>query len=119
MTEILIRRFDGPDERRTFEHGTFDLVNIAGTTIGRAGYAPGWRWSTHVGAATGEAFCQVEHLGFVMSGRAAVQMADGTETVLEPGDLFHIAPGHDSWVVGDEPHVSLHLSGASDYAARD
>jgi quercetin dioxygenase-like cupin family protein len=117
MTEVEIRRFDQPDERRTFEHGTFDLVNIAGTTIGRASYEPGWVWSKHIGAATGAALCDVEHLGLVVSGRAGVKMADGAETVLEPGDLFHIGPGHDSWVVGDEPYVSLHLLGASEYAA--
>ncbi len=119
MHGIEIRRFDGPDEQREFDHGTFDLVKIAGTTIGRASYEPGWVWSEHIGSATGESQCQVEHLGFVVSGRAAVKMADGTETVLEPGDLFHIGPGHDSWVVGDEPYVSLHLLGAGEYAASD
>lgn len=119
MVWTLIRRFDEADERRAFEHGTFDLVQIAGTTIGRASYEPGWVWSKHIGAATGEASCRIEHLGYVVSGRAAVRMADGTETELEPGDLFHIGPGHDSWVVGDEPYVSLHLLGANEYATSD
>lgn len=118
MKGILIRRFDEADETRTFEHGTFGLITIAGSTLGRASYEPGWVWSEHVGAATGEALCRVEHLGLVVSGRAAVKMADGTEAVLTPGDLFHIGPGHDSWVVGDEPYVSLHLLGAGDYAKR-
>ncbi len=27
-----------------------------------------------------------------------------------------IGPGHDSWVVGDEPYVSLHFMGADSYA---
>jgi mannose-6-phosphate isomerase-like protein (cupin superfamily) len=53
----------------------------------------------------------------VVSGRAAVLMDDGTEVVMEPGDLFYVPPGHDSWVVGDEPYVSLHFMGAGDYAA--
>lgn len=44
-------------------------------------------------------------------------MNDGREFEMEPGDLFAIPPGHDSWVVGDEPYVSLHFLGASDYAA--
>ncbi len=118
MEGITIRRFDEADETRTFEHGRFDLVEIAGTTLGRASYEPGWVWSQHVGAATGEELCQVEHLGLVLSGQTGVKMADGTETVLTPGDLFHIGPGHDSWVVGDEPYVSLHLLGASEYAKR-
>ena len=75
-------------------------------------------WSEHVGKATGESHCQVEHVGLVVSGRCAVKMTDGTEHDLTPGDLFHVAPGHDSWVIGDEPYVSLHFLGATDYAKR-
>ena len=59
----------------------------------------------------------MEHLGLVVSGRALCSMDDGRELVMEPGDVFAIPPGHDSWVVGDEPYVSLHFLGASDYAA--
>ena len=117
--DVVIKRFEDPDELRTFEHGTFAVAELAGVTIGRAEYAPGWVWSEHVGAATGEAFCEVEHVGLVVSGRAAVKMRDGTEHVLTPGDLFAVAPGHDSWVVGDEPYVSLHFLGAQTYAAKD
>ena len=116
MTGIEIRRFEQADETRTFERGSFELVTIGGVTSGRASYEPGWIWSEHVGKAVGEALCQVEHVGLVVSGRAAVKMVDGTEGMLTPGDLFSIGPGHDSWVVGDEPYVSLHLIGASGYA---
>jgi hypothetical protein len=115
--ELEIRRFDQPTETRTFEKGTFELLAIGGTSIGRASYEPGWKWSEHVGLLVGADLCDVEHVGMVLSGRAAVLMADGTELVMEPGDVFAIPPGHDSWVVGDEPYVSLHLLGASDYAA--
>jgi hypothetical protein len=116
VTGIEIRRFEQADETRTFERGSFELVTISGVTIGRASYEPGWIWSEHVGKPVGEALCQVEHVGLVVSGRAAVKMVDGTEGMLTPGDLFSIGPGHDSWVVGDEPYVSLHLIGASGYA---
>ena len=116
MAGIEIRRFEQPDERHAFGNGSFDLVTIGGVTIGRASYKPGWVWSEHVGKPAGEELCQVEHVGLVVSGRAAVKMADGTEGELTPGDLFSIGPGHDSWVIGDEPYVSLHLLGASDYA---
>ena len=115
MSEIEIRRFEKADETRTFEHGSFELVTIGGVTIGRASYEPGWIWSEHVGRPAGERLCQIEHVGLVVSGRAAVKMADGTEGLLTSGDLFAIAPGHDSWVVGDQPYVSLHLLGASGY----
>lgn len=116
MAGIEIRRFEQADDSRTFEHGSFDEVTLGGVTIGRASYEPGWIWSEHVGKPTGEKLCQVEHLGFVVSGRTGVRMADGTEAELTPGDLFAIGPGHDSWVIGDEPYVSLHLLGASEYA---
>ena len=86
-------------------------------TIGRATYEPGWRWSEHVGPATGERSCQVEHVGLVLGGQAVARMDDGTERVMRPGDFFHVPPGHDSWVVGDEPYVSLHIMGGEDYAA--
>ena len=114
--DVEIRRFEQADETRTFEHGTFELISLGGVMVGRASYEPGWMWSTHVGAASGEPFCEVEHVGLVISGRAAVKMRDGTEHELTPGDLFFVAPGHDSWVIGDEPYVSLHLLGAVDYA---
>ena len=118
MAEVDIKRFDAADEARRFEHGTFELVTIGGVTVGRARYEPGWVWSKHVGKATGESLCQVEHVGLVGPGRCAVKMTDGTDYELTSGDLFHVAAGHDSWVIGDEPYVSLHFLGATDYAKR-
>jgi quercetin dioxygenase-like cupin family protein len=117
--ELAIKRFDEPDERREFPLGSFDLVALGGMTVGRASYDPGWKWSDHVGAATGATSCEVEHVGIVVSGRAAVRMDDGTQLVMEPGDVFAIPAGHDSWVVGDEPYVSLHLQGAATYAVSE
>jgi mannose-6-phosphate isomerase-like protein (cupin superfamily) len=116
MDRLEIKRFEEAEEVRRFEHGVFELVQIGGMTVGRASYEPGWKWSEHVGE-TPEDRCQVEHVGLVVSGRAVALMDDGTEVVMEPGDLFAIPPGHDSWVVGDEPYVSLHLLGAEDYAS--
>jgi Cupin domain len=114
--DLTLLNLDAPSETRTFEKGRFDVYQVGPMTLGRATYDPGWCWSKHVGAATGESLCQVEHVGYVMSGRAAVKMADGSERVMEPGDFFYVPPGHDSWVVGDEPYVSLHIMGSEDYA---
>ena len=113
---IETKRFDTPDEAREFLKGTFEVVKLGGITIGRAAYEPGWKWSEHVGRRTGERYCEVEHVGLVLAGRAAVQMKDGEVRVLERGDLFWVRPGHDSWVVGDEPYVSIHFLGAETYA---
>ena len=114
--DFLIRRFEQPDELREFEKGKFEVVKIGSMTIGRASYEPGWKWSMHVGAVTGAVFCEVEHIGLVVSGRAACQMKDGRHYEMQPGDLFYIGPGHDSWVVGDQTYVSLHFLGADHYA---
>ena len=108
-------KFEEPDEIRSFEKGKFELIRIRGITIGRATYQPGWKWSAHVGSSLGVKSCSVEHVGIVVSGRATAAMDDGRVIVMKPGDIFYIPPGHDSWVVGDEPYVSLHLMGANEY----
>ena len=117
--EVILKRFDRPDEIRQFPLGRFELLHIGGMTIGRATYQPGWKWSEHVGAALGATSCMVEHVGMVVSGRAVAAMDDGKIIEMRAGEIFHIPPGHDSWVVGDEPYVSLHFMGAEDYAAHD
>ena len=117
--EVVLKRFDRPDEVREFERGKFELVHLGGMTIGRATYQPGWKWSEHVGASTGAKSCHVEHVGMVVAGCAAAAMDDGRIVEMRAGDIFYIPPGHDSWVVGDEPYVSLHFMGAEDYAAHD
>jgi quercetin dioxygenase-like cupin family protein len=114
--DLSLVNFDDPVEVRTFEKGRFEVYAVGPMTLGRATYEPGWRWSEHVGPATGESSCQVEHVGLVLGGRAAVKMDDGTEKVMGPGDFFYVPPGHDSWVVGDEPYVSLHIMGSEEYA---
>jgi quercetin dioxygenase-like cupin family protein len=114
--DVILKRFESPDESRIFEKGRFELVNVGGMTIGRASYEPGWKWSTHVGAGLGKKSCDVEHVGIVVAGKAVAAMDDGRVVEMKAGDVFYIAPGHDSWVVGDEPYVSLHLLGAEKYA---
>lgn len=116
MLEVILKRFEQPDEVRNFEKGRFEVVHIGGMTIGRATYSPGWKWSEHVGPSVGKKSCDVEHVGMVLSGRATAAMDDGRVIEMKAGDIFYIASGHDSWVVGDEPYVSLHLMGASAYA---
>jgi quercetin dioxygenase-like cupin family protein len=117
--DVILKRFEAPDEVREFELGRFELVDMGRMTIGRATYQPGWKWSVHVGAPLGQQTCVVEHVGMVVSGRAAAGMDDGRVIEMRVGDLFYIPPGHDSWVVGDEPYVSLHFMGADHYAAAD
>jgi hypothetical protein len=72
MDLTLVNR-DSPAEVRTFEKGRFELYRVGPMTLGRATYEPGWRWSEHVGAATGETLCDVEHVGLVISGQAVAE----------------------------------------------
>jgi quercetin dioxygenase-like cupin family protein len=116
MYDVILKQFEKPDEVRVFEKGRFELLHIGGTTIGRATYEPGWKWSTHVGPLVGAKSCEVAHVGLVIAGRATAAMNDGKVVEMKAGDAFYIPPGHDSWVVGDEPYVSLHLMGATEYA---
>jgi len=113
----ILKRFETPDETRHFEKGRLELVHIGGRTLGRATYEPGWKWSVHVGAALGRSRCETEHLGIVLSGHATAAFDDGRVYDLTAGTVFYIPPEpHDSWVVGDERYVSLHLLGAGSYA---
>ena len=118
VPEVTLKRFESPDEVRVFEKGRLEIVRLGSMVLGRARYEPGWKWSTHVGPASGALRCTVEHVGLVVSGTATVAFADGRVIELTEGTLFHVpAEPHDSWVVGDRPYVSLHLMGAQDYAA--
>jgi hypothetical protein len=117
MLDVILKRFDAADEIRHFPRGRFELVRIGGLTIGRATYDPGWRWSVDVGPSVGARRCHVEHVGLVLHGRARAAFDDGRVWELTPGTLFHIPPvPHDSWVLGEEPYVSLHSLGAAHYA---
>ncbi|HZU39576.1 MAG TPA: cupin domain-containing protein [Solirubrobacteraceae bacterium] len=117
MGNLQVKSLDAADEKRTIaDQGRIDFVHLDGVTIGRATFAPGWRWSEHVKPLAGTELCQATHTGYVVSGRQAVRMADGTEVELGPGDAYVVGPGHDAWVVGDEPYVSVDFTTSAEYA---
>ena len=114
---MLLKRFENPDEVREMTLGRFEIVRLGGMTLGRATYQPGWRWSQHVGRALQQEHCHVEHVGLVLCGAATAAFVDGRVVEMRAGDLFYIPPvPHDSWVLGTEPYVSLHLLQADHYA---
>jgi len=114
---VILKHFESPDNVSIFPKGKFETVTLGGMTIGRATYDPGWKWSEDVGPGIGEKFCTVEHIGMVVSGVATAAFKSGEVTELRPGQLFYISSEpHDSWVIGDEPYVSLHFLGANKYA---
>lgn len=119
MNATEVRNMDTPDEVRPFvDKGHVQVVTIGGTTVGRAVYEPGWRWSEHVKPLAGTDSCEQSHLGYVISGRMRVALNDGSEADIGPGDVFAVPPGHDAWTVGEHPCVLVDFAGMAQYAKR-
>lgn len=118
MTSAEHKNLGSPDETRTFDNGKVELVKIAGGTVGRQVFQPGWRWSKNVKPVAKTERCQAAHFQYTISGRLHVAMEDGTEFEIGPGEVASIPPGHDAWVVGNEPMVAVDWSGLENYAKR-
>ena len=119
MAEVEVKNFDSPDETRPFEgKGKAEVVRVAGRTVGRGTFEPGWKWSENVKPIAGTDSCEVSHLGYCVSGRMRVRMDDGSEGEVGPGDVVAIHPGHDAEIVGDEPCVFVDFGEFGDYAKR-
>jgi hypothetical protein len=116
MAGVENRDFSTPDETRTPAKTKVEIVNLARGQIGRYTFQPGWRWSQCIKPVAGTDSCQVDHIGHVVSGRIHVVHQDGSEADVRAGEVYRIAPGHDAWVVGDEPFVTIEFQGAAAYA---
>ncbi len=112
------RRFTEPSDVRTIPRGRIEVVELDDTVVGQMIYEPGWRWSVDMKPVAGTEWCQYHHLGITVSGRARALMPDGTELEVGPGDVFEIPPGHDAWVVGDEPWVSVDFEAMRTYGKK-
>ena len=113
MAGIRTLDFDSPDETRTPEKTQVDVVRMGATTVGRFAFEPGWRWSECIKPVAGTDSCQMRHVGVAVSGHLMVHHDDGTEVELSPGEAYIIEPGHDAWVVGDEPFVGFEFESRS------
>ena len=111
MASLESKTFETPDERRTPPRAELAIVKFGDNTVTRVTYYPGFRWTTDVKPVAGTNLCQVTHFAYCLSGHLIVQMADGTQRQIGPGDIGIIPAGHDAWVVGDEPCVSLDFGG--------
>ncbi|MGI8928829.1 MAG: adenylate/guanylate cyclase domain-containing protein [Candidatus Limnocylindrales bacterium] len=115
MARLQRRRFSESDDVRVIPHGRIDVVQLDDRVVGRMTYEPGWRWSIDVKPIAGTQACHFHHVGVTMSGRLRVEMQDGMEMELGPGEVFEIPPGHDAWVVGDEPWISVDFEAMRGY----
>lgn len=110
------KNFSEPDSRDEITLGLVEIVRLGPLTVGRETLYPGWRWSTHTKPIVGTERCEFHHVGIGISGRWICEDRDGLQTEILPGDVYDIAPGHDSWVVGDEPAVSIDFQGVAGWA---
>lgn len=118
MAGIARARFENATDIRPFREGMgqMSMLDVEGSAVGRAVFEPGWQWSKHVQPIAGTDSCQAPHAGYILSGRLAVRMDDGSEETFGPGDVMVCSPGHDAWTVGPEACVVLDWAGYSSYA---
>ena len=115
MPRLQSRPFATPDEVRTFPHGSADVLKLDEAVVGRAVYDPGWRWTTAMPPIAGTPTCELHHLGYSISGVMHVVTDNGQELDILPDSIYEIPSGHDAWVVGDEPWVTLEWTSARQF----
>jgi quercetin dioxygenase-like cupin family protein len=116
MRPLEKKSLNSPDETRTFPKGKVETATVGGVTFGRYTFDPGWKWSEHVKPIAKTKSCQAPHTLYQISGHMRVRMDDGAEIEFGPGDVGVIGPGHDGWVVGNEPAVGIDITGMVHYA---
>jgi len=116
VSKLQAKSHNAADEVRTPSKTRVEVVHLEGVTIGRFHFEPGWRWSECVKPVVGTDQCQLSHVGYAVSGSIVVRMQDGAEQTINAGDSYTIPPGHDAWVVGDEPFVGIEVMSADAYA---
>jgi hypothetical protein len=116
MEMLSSKSFDSPDETRTPDKTKVEVVRLGDTTAARVTFQPGWKWSDCIKPVVGTDSCQARHVGALISGTLHVRHNDGTEAEFGAGSAYVIEPGHDAWVVGDEPAVGYEFESAETYA---
>ena len=113
-----VKSFNNPDEVRTPPKTKIEVVKVGDSTVMRATFEPGWKWSECIKPIAGTNSCQAPHVNYVISGRMKVVMDDGTEMEMGAGDAADIPPGHDAWVIGNEPCVAIDFAAGKVYAKK-
>jgi class 3 adenylate cyclase len=113
MPDVVTKKFSEADTREDVTLGLVEIIRLGSITVGRETLYPGWRWSTHIKPIVGTELCEYHHVGIQISGRWICQGRDGIAVEIGPGEVYDIAPGHDSWVVGDEPCVNIDFQGVA------
>lgn len=118
MKKAEVKNFGKPDDVREFPKGKAELVNVGGGIVGRATLQPGWRWSTSLQPIAKTKSCEAPHFQYHISGVLRIRMDDGTEFDCKPGDVSMLPPGHNAWVVGNDPVVVVDFQGMTHYGEK-
>lgn len=116
MARVSFKALGDPDEVRRMPKGTLEIYTLGEIVIGRTIWEPGWHWAEDVRPIAGTALCQYHHVGVSLQGTLGLRMEDGSTAEIGPGNVFDIPPGHDGWVVGDEPWISYDVAGMRSFA---
>jgi ethanolamine utilization protein EutQ (cupin superfamily) len=116
MTKLQKKSLDKPDDVWTFEKGKLEVVDLGEVVVGRSTLEPGWSWEKCVKPVVKTNSCQVQHIGYMISGKMKVVMDDGPEQEYGPGDVRFIPAGHNAWVLGNEPVVNIDFMGIKDFS---
>ncbi len=119
MARLQRRKFDDTQDIRVTPRGRVEVVELDDRVVAKITWQPGWRWSVDVKPIAGTQYCQSHHFGMTIGGHLRVQMSDGIELEIGPGDIFEIPPGHDAWVIGDEPYVTIDFEALRGFAKAD
>ena len=113
MAGLIAKSFESPDEVRSPDKTRLEVLDLAGVKAARLTMQPGWRWSECIKPVVGGESCQAHHVGVMVSGRMHIRHNDGTEADITPGMAYVINPGHDAWVVGEEPAVGYEFDSST------
>jgi len=119
MARLQSKPIGSPDEVREMPNGLLEIYNLDDLVFGRTEFRAGWRWSKDVKAIAGTDLCQYHHIGYAISGLLGVEMADGTTAEIGPNQVFEIPAGHDAWVIGGEPWVTIDVNGMRSFGRID
>jgi class 3 adenylate cyclase len=116
MGTLQSKRFDEPDDLVSLPLLTSQVVVLGEVYMARSTHEPGWRWSEHVKPVVGTPSCLHHHKGVVVSGQMEVEMDTGARRRIRAGEALEVPPGHDAWVIGDEPLVTIEFTGVRGWA---
>ena len=111
MKKLYAKNFADADEVKTPPKAKVEVVKLGNVNASKLILEPGWKWSKCIKPTVGGDSCQAGHVGVVISGKLMCIHDDGTELTYTAGNAYSIEPGHDGWVVGDEPAVVYEFNG--------